>query len=665
MKKVLACLVAAGIFSLSIFAQTRFIVKFKDKGGNPFALNNPINFLSQRAIDRRIRYSISLDSTDLPVTPRYVDSVRLAGNVTILNVSKWLNSVTIQTTDTAALTKINSFPFVQSSAPIASRMASGNRKYNSDVQSIGTPGKKSNRVFDITSDFFNYGSSYSQIHIHNGEFLHDIGLRGQNMIIGMLDDGFNNYLTVDAFDSVRANSQILGIYDFVAHDNSVNEDDGHGEECFSTIASNMPGQFVGTAPKANFYLFRTEDNSSEYPIEEHNWVCGAEKIDSAGGDVISTSLGYTTFDAPVSAESHTYADMNGKTTMAAIGAGLAAKKGILVVIAAGNEGASGWRYITTPADADSTMAVGAVSTNGSVASWSSYGPTSDGRIKPDVVSVGVSTVIESPNNFVTTGDGTSFATPNMAGLTTCLWQGFQEFNNMKIIKALQQAGSNASSPDSHIGYGIPDVKKAVMNLLKDYATSNASVSNCQTTVSWSSKDVSTMKYEIERMLPGQTSFNKVGEQPGSGSIFSNHSYQYTDVLNGVSAGTIKYRIRQIIDTALATFTADYVDTATVTLTAACAATGVNTINPNNGDISIMPNPAKDQFVLKVTTTTASQNLVVRIVDERGRLISIERKTKPAGTASFTMSVSDLARGKYYVSVFNNDMLIATKELLKL
>ena len=183
----------------------------------------------------------------------------------------------------------------------------------------------------VTADVYDYGLSAAQVAIHNGQFLHNIGLRGQNMIIGMLDAGYQNYLTVKAFDSVRANGQILGTYDFVAGEVSVNEDNAHGMQCLSTIAANIPGQFVGTAPKASFYLFRTEESATEYPIEEHNWVCGAERVDSAGGDVISSSLGYYDFQGVFNSPlyNHVYADMNGNKTIPAIGADLAAKKGIL------------------------------------------------------------------------------------------------------------------------------------------------------------------------------------------------------------------------------------------------------------------------------------------------------------------------------------------------
>ena len=659
MKKVSGCLILVLLVSFG-HAQMKYIVQFKNKANNPYSLNNPSAFLTQKAINRRAKHTIAFDSTDLPVTPVYVDSIRLSGAVIVLNASKWLNSVSIQTTDAAALTKIRSFPFVQSVTGIAARMMNAtaqNPKFNEErIWQTETTLKATS----ITADVFNYGSSYAQIHIHNGEFLHDIGLRGQNMIVGMLDAGFNNYLTVKAFDSARNNNQILGVYDFVARDSSVNEDNAHGMETFSVIAANIPSQFVGTAPKANFYLFRTEDANSEYPIEEHNWVCGAERIDSLGGDVISSSIGYTTFDPPLAALSHTYGDMNGNTTMAAIGAGLAAKKGMLVVNAAGNEGSGSWKYIVTPADGDSVLAVGAVNASGAVANFSSYGPSSDGQVKPDVASVGVATTIESPSDFVTTSNGTSFAAPNIAGLATCLWQGFPEFNNIKIINALRQSGNKSSAPDDRIGYGIPDVKKAVMNLLKEFATSSANVSNCQTTLVWASKDVSSMKYEIERMLPGQTSFKKIAEQNGSGSVFGIRSaYQYQDMLTGISPGTISYRIRQVIDTNATGFTADYIGTVNINLQTAC-------VDNNAVDVTLLPNPAKVFFTVKLTTPTASSSIVIQIFNSAGQLIQSLNKSKLAGTVYFDgISLLPLAKDKYYVSVYDGTKRIATKELIKL
>jgi len=659
MKRILGCLVAVWALSLPSEAQlSRYIIKFKDKGSNPFSINNPAVYLSQKAIDRRTRYSIAIDNSDLPVTARYLDSIRLSGTVTILNVSKWLNAVSIQTTDAAALAKISTFPFVQAVSGIALRTAaaiSGGDKFEKEKEQPPVQLKE----MGVTADFFNYGLSFNQVQIHNGQFLHNIGLRGQNMIIGMLDAGFNNYETLKAFDSVRANNQILGIYDFVARDSSVNEDNQHGMQCFSIIAANVPGQFVGTAPKANFYLFRTEDASSEYPIEEFNWVCGAERLDSVGGDVISSSLGYgDKMSDP--ALNHSYAEMNGNTTMAAIGADLAAKKGILVVNAAGNEGTNTWKYLITPADGDSVIAVGAVTSSGVVVNFSSYGPSSDGQVKPDVASVGAGTIIQYPNNSIGGGNGTSFACPNMAGLTTCLWQGFPEFNNMKIINALRQSGSKASSPDDRIGYGIPDVRKALANLLKDFSSAGASVSNCTASIQWTSKDVISMRYEIERKIPGQNNFIKIAQGNGSGNTFGTRpAYQYQDVLTGVAPGIISYRIRQVVDTSAAGLTAVYIDTVSVNLQSAC-------VDANLVDVTIAPNPASDALNVRVTTPTASSDIVIRVFNSNGQLMSSLHKSKMAGTAFFdNISLTRFAKGKYYVSMYDNNKLLATKELIKL
>src|SRR5215831_2861328 len=198
MKRMIVCLLILLSIAQSSKAQpTTYTIKFKDKGTNPFSISNPSAYLSARSIARRNRYHIAIDSTDLPVTPRYVDSVRLAGAVTILNVSKWLNSITIQTTDAAALNKINSFSFVQTSSPIAARLGVTNRNKFDEETAGSLP--VTLREMGVASDYFDYGSSLGQVHIHNGEFLHNIGLRGQGMYIGMLDAGFFNYTTLRAF----------------------------------------------------------------------------------------------------------------------------------------------------------------------------------------------------------------------------------------------------------------------------------------------------------------------------------------------------------------------------------------------------------------------------------------------------------------------------------
>lgn len=669
MKKLLLFFCLVAMVQLCEAQSTRYIVRFRDKGTNPFSLSNPSAYLSAKAVSRRTTYSIPIDSTDLPATPRYVDSLRLAGNVTILNVSRWLNQVSIQTTDAAALNKINSFPFVLSVATIAPRINPGTvypeGKFRSAMNSLGEAAGAPARLFNVQANFYNYGQSFNQVHMHYGEFLHNIGLRGQNMVIAVLDGGFQNYTSLRSFDSINANGQVLGTWDFVNREASVVEDHPHGMQCLSVIAANIPGQFVGSAPKASFYLFRSEHAGPEYPIEEHNWVCAAERADSSGADIISSSLGYNTFDDPV--YNHTYADMNGNTTIVARGADLAAKKGILVVNSAGNDGNSAWKYIASPADGDSVLAIGSVNSGGNVSGFSSYGPSSDGQVKPDVASQGQGTTIQGGGGNVTTGDGTSFAAPNMAGLATCLWQGFPNVNNMRIVTALRQAGSIASAPNDRIGYGIPDMRKATMILLKELATSSASITNCKTSISWTSKDYLGMKYEIERKLAGESSYSKVAEVAATGTDFRNttRSYTYGDTLVNVQAGGISYRIRQVLDTASASFYGYYIDTVDVTLITSCITTGIDPVPGAESLLRILPNPAHGQFTLQMKTPAPVAQLTINIVNAKGQLVASIRKTKPGGPASFDIPIHHLPGGKYFVSVYDNQKLLATRELIKL
>ncbi len=582
MKKIiLLILIGSFVANTECAAQfSKYIVRLKDKGTNPFSISNPIQYLTQRSLDRRTRQNISLDSTDLPITPRYIDSIRMTGAVTILNTSKWLNQVAIQTTDAAALVKISSFPFVISTSPLAPRNNQGvvpvNKKL--DAELAETSGIATNI---ITADYYNYGLSFGQVHIHNGEFLHNRGFRGQGMHMAVLDAGFFHYLSLPTFDSIRNNNQVLGTWDFVTGNASVDEDHPHGMQCLSTIAANIPGVFMGTAPKTSFYLYRTEDVGSEYPIEEQNWVTGMERADSLGIDISSTSLGYFTFDNPIF--NYTYAtDLNGNTTLSARGADMAAKKGIICVIAAGNEGNSSWHYIITPSDADSVMAVGAVNTAGNVGGFSSYGPSSDGQIKPAVAAVGVSAVIaNSSTGQPSFGSGTSFACPNMAGLTTCLWQAFPEVNNMRIITVMQESATRATNPNDRVGYGIPDMKKAFVKLIKQLFTRQSSVSNCAVHLQWNAKTDSVISMEVERKLPGQTGYTLIHTQTSNGA-FQSRNFSYTDDLRNFPTSGIVYRFKMNI----AADTSFYLDSMTINFTprpnvgadktvTVCPGTGVN------------------------------------------------------------------------------------------
>jgi serine protease AprX len=475
LKKSYSLLLIITFFSSNLSAQfTKYIVRFKDKAGTPFSINDPSKFLSERAIARRIKQHIPIDETDLPLVPAYIDSVRTTGNVRVLDESKWLNQICIETTDSTALQRINSFSFVIKTQPVK-RLAATERnnfndgvtrdKFNEEIKNISGVGSA------FTNDHYSYGHSFQQIHIHQGEYLHDNGFHGEGMMIAIIDAGFYHYQSLPAFDSVNFNNRVIETHDFVDNEESVNEDNAHGMMCFSIIASNIPGQLVGSCPNASFLLYRSEDASSESPVEMQYWIAAAERADSAGTDVITTSLGYNLFDNPVF--DFSYSDMNGHTSMIAKAATLAAKKGIIVLCAAGNEGETDWHFITTPADADSILAVGAVDASGTPADFSSYGPSSDERVKPDVASVGSGTAISSTSGTIVSGNGTSFATPNLAGLVTCLWQAFPDFNNMEIIKAVERSSSIFDHPDNRIGYGIPDFKKAFNDLNQQPILKNA------------------------------------------------------------------------------------------------------------------------------------------------------------------------------------------------
>ena len=666
MKKFLLFVIALVSINVADAQFSRYIIKFKNKATNPFSIASPSAYLSTRAINKRTAYNIAIDSIDLPITPRYIDSVRLAGSVAILNKSKWLNQISIQTTDAAAITKITNLPFVESVSSIAARSMSQVNTLPKDkfeleknITSLPTTERTTS-----TQNFFNYGTTFNEIKLHNGQFLHNIGLRGQGMLVAVLDAGFFNYTSLSSFDSMNVNNQVLQTWDFVAGNASVVEDDSHGMNCLSTIAGNIPGSFVGNAPKANFVLYRTEDPATEYPIEEHNWVSGLERADSTGVDIASTSLGYTTFDNATF--DHTYSQMNGRTTIAAKGAVFANRKGMLLFAAAGNDGNNSWKYISTPADADSLVTVGAVTTSGTVGSFSSYGPSADGRVKPEVAAVGVNAYVQNANNTIGTGNGTSFACPKMAGLGTCLWQGFPEFNNIVVRDALIKSGSQFATPNDRIGYGIPDVKKAFVTLLNRYAKiTSASITNCRTSINFITKDVNGMKLEFERMLPGQTAYTKIAEMQGTGLVLSNKSYTYLDTLTNAQPGIIKYRIKQIVDTATASFTATTFDSVNVNLSSACVTTAINPVTSANEKISILPNPANAQFTLRIETDYAVKNLVIRITDIKGSVVAQFNKSKTIGTANFQLPIANLSRGKYVVSVYNDKKLIENKALLKM
>jgi hypothetical protein len=459
MKKLflIVCFLSVLYGSYAQVAPDKYWVRFTNRFNSPYSIENPGEFLSQRAVDRRAQFNIPIVENDLPVNPQYIQAVANTG-VTILNASKWFNSVTIYTTDPNALDQISQFDFVLSVSKAGGKPnGSGDfvKEYFSN-ESFASGTEESSHKSILAGDSYDYGEAFNQIHMLNGEVLHDMGYDGAGKIIAVLDAGFLNANSIDAFDSLWNNGQILGTRDFVSPQNpNIFGSHYHGTMVLSTMGANWPGQIVGTAPKADYWLIRTEDGDSEYLIEELNWVSGAELADSLGADIINSSLGYTTFDDP--ALNHSYEDMDGNTAPVTIGADMAASKGMIVVNSAGNSGGSFWQYIGAPADGDSVFSIGAVDGSGNYAGFSSTGPTYDGRMKPNVVAQGQgSTIVDPWTGSVSSGSGTSFSSPITAGMVACLWQANPTKRNTEVLEAIQQSGSQANNPDYFLGYGIPD-----------------------------------------------------------------------------------------------------------------------------------------------------------------------------------------------------------------
>jgi hypothetical protein len=461
------------LFQQASAQEFKYLIHLKDKNNTGFNISDPSGFLSEKSILRRQKQHIAIDSTDLPVTTNYADSLSAIPTLRILNKSRWFNQLLISVTDTAVLQQVNSFSFVLASEPV------NNRRMKKIKDRISVNDRKKNtidaetRIADGTAgihSLYDYGASFSQIHIHNGEFLHDKGFRGENMTIAILDNGFNNYLTNPAFDSARSQNRILGTYDFVNLKTTVNEEELHGAFCFSILASNIPNIMIGSAPSASYWLFKTEDDFSETPVEEQNWVAAAEFADSVGADLISTSLGYGYFDD--STYNINYPERDGHTALISRAANLAVAKGMIVSASAGNSGTdlTEKKYISCPADGDSVYAVGSIDYNGQIGIFSSWGPNASGHIKPDGVSVGVGTYLIGNDGVLHSGNGTSFANPNLAGLITCLWQAFPEFNSHDILSVVRESSDKYTNPDNRYGYGIPDFEKAYNNLLSKKLT---------------------------------------------------------------------------------------------------------------------------------------------------------------------------------------------------
>ncbi|MCF8230668.1 MAG: S8 family serine peptidase [Bacteroidales bacterium] len=436
--------------------QSRYIVKLTDKKTDTYTKSQPEAFLSEKALERRARYGIAIDNKDLPVSPEYVSRIQKMG-YTVTNRIKWLNTLIVEGQGRQALERLS---FVKSVQSVPRPKPQGDVKpfFAAEKVSDGpvhTKGLRDENVYE-------YGEGYNQIAMLNGHMVHNQGYDGEGMTVAVLDAGFMEVDEIAAFDSLWANDQIIDTRNYVNDEDVFSSTiSSHGMMVLSTMGGYLPGELVGTAPKADYHLVRTEDASDEYLMEEYYWVDGSEYADSIGADIINSSLGYTDgFNDPDN--NHTYEDMNGDTAPVTIGADIAAEKGILVVNSAGNSGTDDWFYIGAPADGDSVMAVGAVDGDSNYVSFSSKGPTYDGRLKPNVAAKGSGATVASSWGGITYASGTSFSSPITAGMVASVWQAMPETTNMELIELIQENSHQYSNPDTLLGYGIPDYN-AVLN----------------------------------------------------------------------------------------------------------------------------------------------------------------------------------------------------------
>lgn len=442
---VSAILIAAAPAAAAQETIFKFLVRFTDKEQSGYSVSNPHEFLSQRSIDRRTRQGIQVTGQDLPVSRVYIDSIAKLP-LDVLYTSRWMNAAVIRTQDSSLAATLPDHSFI-SGIDYLYRSNLGKKSSYNKWEMSHTGG-------DLPSDH--------QIEMLQGHTLHQAGYKGQGMLIAVLDAGFAYADTVSGFAALFNTGRIVGTKTYVHTDSSFYYpyNGSHGANVLSIMGGTLPERFTGSAPEASFFLIQTEDVATEFRIEEANWLAGAELADSIGADIINTSLGYSTGFTDAMHD-YDYSQMDGNTAIVTQAAELAASRGILVVTSAGNSGRpeNPWGYVTAPADGDSVLAVGAVDAGRQRAVFSSRGPTYDGRVKPDVMAQGVGTWLIRTGG-ISTGNGTSYSSPVMAGLVACLWQKNPGISNIELIEALRASASLNPYPDTLYGYGIPNLAVA-------------------------------------------------------------------------------------------------------------------------------------------------------------------------------------------------------------
>lgn len=434
------------IFSISNFAQQDAWVYFVDKENVTESLANPISILTQRAIDRKAAHGVLIDARDVPVTESYISEIKNQEGITVLAKSKWMNCVHVRG-EFEAISELLSLEIVDEIV-------------YADGSLNARPGEISNKfeTEEVMVDFV-YGNSGNQIEMFNGDVLHEMDFTGAGMVIAVIDAGFPNVDIMDGFDRLRTNNGILGGYDFYDRNEDVyaNTSSSHGTLVLSDMAGYVEDQFVGTAPDAEYYLFRTENAPNENPVEESLWVEALERADSLGVDLVNSSLGYKDY-YDNAAYNYSSEEMDGETAFITQGANIGYEKGLLIVNSAGNAGENG---VNAPADSEFVFSIGAVNSSGVYALFSSQGSDFQPVIKPDVAAQGQSSTVINSNDQIVTASGTSFSSPILAGGIACLWQALPDLDNGEIMQLVRESASQFDSPDYFLGYGIPDLSLAL------------------------------------------------------------------------------------------------------------------------------------------------------------------------------------------------------------
>lgn len=454
-------LLILSLFSFT-FSQDIVLIKFIDKPSAEYYFQNPTLMLSQKALDRRSKYGIELNIQDVPVEESYRNQIEDMG-IDVIAVSKWFNGVFAWCAE-EEVSQLEALSFVEEVESLV-RNTEGLQSDSIRYKYIGESESSEEGILNsFQPNYEYYGFTETQVKQIKLDYLHELGFTGEGVSIAVLDNGFLGVNLQEGFAYIRDNGQIKATYNFVTKSEDVYNVSGtHGTVVLSTIGGYLENQFVGTAIDSDFYLFVTENNQHEMPDEEINWIAAAELSDSLGVDVINTSLGYSQFDDY--RYNYTYTDMDGATTYITRGAQFAAERGIMVVASAGNSGGSNWHYITAPADGMDVFTIGAVREDNSAASFSSYGPTFDGRIKPDVMALGVSAAVIRANGDVDFSNGTSFSAPIMSGAMACLIQAFPEIHPLNLRQNVRESAHLYTNPTDQMGYGIPDLSEVYATCL--------------------------------------------------------------------------------------------------------------------------------------------------------------------------------------------------------